>query len=147
MWSGIQKLCPNQFKPKTILGDFEISAHFSIGEIFPDCILKCCTFHLGYAWYRKIVSHGFQHDYMEGTPLGKSLKCSFGLPYVPENEVEDAFAELFSITSAEVTLFSDYILENYITPDSRFPPSLWTRPPCARDPTTTNEAEVFYWHF
>ncbi len=71
---------------------------------------------------------------------------SFGLPYLPENEVSDTFVELFSITSAEVTIFSDYILENYITPDSRFPPSLWTHSPCVRDPATTNEAEAFHRH-
>ncbi len=55
MWSDIQKLCRNQFKPKTIPVDFEISAHSSVKEMFPDCILKCCAFHLGQAWYRKIV--------------------------------------------------------------------------------------------
>ncbi len=51
------------------------------------------------------------------------------------------FAELFSITNVEV------ILENYITPDSRFPLSSWTHPPCARGPATINEAEAFRRHF
>jgi hypothetical protein len=147
MWSGIQKLCRNQFKPITILVDFEDSAHSSIREMFPDCLLKCCAFHLGQSWYRKIVSIGLQNDYIENTPLGKSLKSFFGLPYLPEDEVEDAFVELLSITSSEVTPFSDYVLENYITPDSRFPPSLWTHPPTLRDPATTNGAEAFHRHF
>ncbi len=82
MWSGIQKLRRNQFKPKTILVDFEISAHSSIREMFPHCVLKCCAFHLGQEWYRKIVRLGFQLDYKDGTRLEKSLKRFFGLPYV-----------------------------------------------------------------
>ncbi len=86
MWSGIQKLCHNQFKPKTILVDFVISAHSSIREVFADCILKFCAFHLSQAWYRKIVSVVFQHDYVEGTLVGKSLKHLFVLPYLSENE-------------------------------------------------------------
>ncbi len=61
--------------------------------------------------------------------------------------MEDTFAELFSITSTEVSPFSDYIFENYITLDSRFLLSLWTHPPCLRDPAITNRTEAFHWHF
>ena len=45
------------------------------------------------------------------------------------------------------TSFADYILENYIVPDSRFPPTLWSSLPSLNAKRTTNGAESFHAHY
>ena len=48
----------------------------------------------------------------------------------------------------DVEKFCDYVCDTYITPDSRFPPSMWARmPDDPQIPTTTNGAEAFHKHF
>ena len=42
--------------------------------------------------------------------------------------------------------FSDYILENYIAVDSKFPPILWAKPPDLLFPYTNNGAESYHSH-
>jgi len=42
--------------------------------------------------------------------------------------------------------FSDYILENYIAVDSKFPPILWAKPPYLLFPYTNNSAESYHSH-
>jgi len=39
---------------------------------------------------------------------------------------------------------SDYVLENYIAVDSKFPPTLWAKPPDLLFPYTNNGAESSY---
>jgi hypothetical protein len=36
-----------------------------IENIFPSAILKCCRFHLGQSWWRKILSLGLRNDYSD----------------------------------------------------------------------------------
>ena len=43
--------------------------------------------------------------------------------------------------------FSDYILENYIKADSKYPPSIWAAPPNVDSKRTTNGPESFHSHF
>ena len=41
---------------------------------------------------------------------------------------------------------SDYVLENYIAVDSKFPPTLWANPPDLLFPYTNNGAESYHSH-
>jgi hypothetical protein len=57
MWSHIIDICSKSGKViscKNFDVDFEFSVHNVIKEYFPDCVLKCCRFHIGQAWWRKI---------------------------------------------------------------------------------------------
>ena len=42
--------------------------------------------------------------------------------------------------------FADYVLENYIAVDSKFPPILWAKPPDLLFPYTNNGAESYHSH-
>jgi len=75
------------------------------------------------------------------------MKCFFGLSYLPSGEVFDGFCDLMttapSTTSSNISIFSDYILENNITSDSDFSPILWACEP-TNNPKTTNGAESYH---
>jgi hypothetical protein len=43
--------------------------------------------------------------------------------------------------------FADYVVENYISPESTFPPPMWSAQPSAEVKRTTNGAESFHAHF
>jgi hypothetical protein len=58
-------------------------------------------------------------------------------------------SSLFLVSKSEdprCTSFADYILENYIVPDSRFPPTLWSSLPSLNAKRTTKGAESFHAH-
>ena len=80
----------------------------------------------------------------------KWLKLFFGLPALDASEVEDCFAFIImsqkpSSTIQGLDLFSDYILNTYILPDSNFPPNLWAFESYIG--RTTNACENFHRHF
>ena len=43
--------------------DFEIAIHNVLKEAFPEETIKCCIFHLGQAWQRKIQTLGLCQYY------------------------------------------------------------------------------------
>jgi len=71
------------------------------------------------------------------------LKCFFGLPLLPSDQIQHGFTELMSVCPTDISYFLDYVLNNYNIEDAKFPPSLW-----AKDPTdktrSTNGAESFH---
>ena len=124
--------------------------HTVLQEIFPAAVIKCCRFHLGQAWWREIQNLGLSLEYKDNnSELGKWLKLSFGLHFIDADDVEECFVEE---VMAEAPLddrcsrFADYLVDNYVTAESRFPPSLWAEVPSTLK-RTNNSAEVFHSQF
>jgi hypothetical protein len=70
----------------------------------------------------------------------------FGLPFIPHEEIEDTFVQAVmseAPVDARCTKFADYLTDNYVTQESRFPPSLWASD--AR--RTINGPESFHSHY
>jgi len=152
MWKTLQNICiqitGNIINLSNFHVDFEKSAHNAVLQIFPKCKIMCCNFHLGQNWFRHIQQHKLlSSEYLNNdSEVGKWMKCFFGLSYLPPDEVSDGFCDLMSIapsTTSNISIFSDYILENYITSDSNFPPTLWACEP-TNNPKTTNGAESYH---
>jgi hypothetical protein len=60
--------------------DFEFSVHKVIKEYLPDCVVMCCRFLIGQAWWRKIQSLGLRSEYSNAeSDIGKWLTHFFGL--------------------------------------------------------------------
>ena len=72
----------------------------------------------------------------------------FGLAFIPTNDIEDCFVDLMADAplNDKCSRFVDYILENYVTVNSKFPPTIWAAPPDPDTKRTTNGPESFHSH-
>ena len=79
MWTSLIASCSArnlQLQVSVIHIDFEKTMHTVLQEIFPAAFIciKCCRFHLGQAWWRKIQNLGLGHEYKDtDSELGKWL--------------------------------------------------------------------------
>ena len=152
------------FAPRNVVIDFESSMLSDIRSVLPNASVHCCRFHLGQAWWRlqrshsrnemKMVASHKQHwprAHLQGQIFRRSTlaSVSFGLSFLPANEVADAFTDdILPDASASDTAmkFADYVLENYAAVDSNFrqacgrPPILWAQR------HTNNGAESYHSH-
>jgi hypothetical protein len=67
------------------------------------------------------------HNIKIKSDIGKWLFMIFGLPFIPHEEIEDTFVEVVmseAHVDARCTKFADYLADNYVTQESRFPPFL-----------------------
>ncbi|CAI6364293.1 unnamed protein product [Macrosiphum euphorbiae] len=130
--------------------DIEIAMHQAVFEIFPETELFGCRFHLGQAWYRKIQNLGYAPQFNSSNDdVGKWLVHIFGLPFLNPEEVAECFTEYFMADKPEnaaITEFCDYLVDNYISNESIFPPKMWARQ-CSDRVHTTNACESFHSDF
>lgn len=148
MFTAIRRLTKGRLNPNTLILDFEKPAHNAATSVFPNIIIRCCRFHLGQNWFKKIVDLGLKDEYLDmNSEIGSWLKLFFGLTFVESELTEEAFLQIMSIAPIDkrCEAFSDYILEFYILPDAMFPPYLWAEAP-SLSPRTTNGAESYHRH-
>jgi hypothetical protein len=131
MWNSLKAACTERnfnLQPKLIHVYFELTMHIVLNDVFPVLNLKCCRFHLGQAWYRKMQNLGLSQDYQDSDiEIGKCLKQSFGLHFFDPTEVEDCFVEDYMASAPQderCIKYAEYLVENYVTTDSRYPPTL-----------------------
>lgn len=151
LWAFIKRLCESfalNFTPTTVMLDFEKAAHLGLQAVFPEASIFGCNFHLGQSFFRKIQHLGLQQDYVNNTTSGQYLKQYFGLAYLPDYLVEEAFLDILMDVPADerVGKFIDYVLHTYIAPHSTFPSSVWAAPPTGSHPRTTNGPESYHRH-
>ncbi|KAL4123193.1 hypothetical protein QTP88_015416 [Uroleucon formosanum] len=85
--------------------------------------IKGCRFHLGQSWWRKVQNLGLANEYKYKTETGLFLRLCFGLLFLPPKIVCDVFTyKIIPIMPAECLDFTDYILENYKSENTQFPP-------------------------
>ncbi|XP_034939087.1 uncharacterized protein [Chelonus insularis] len=134
------------FNPSLILADFEKSIHKALNRVFPRSKIIGCRFHLGQSCWRKIQDLGLAAEYRTNNDLSNFLKIFIGLPLLPVQEVSDCFTDdIMSILPDDkrVVGFCDYVLENYIEPNSPFPPEIWAQH-SETTRRTTNNCESFH---
>jgi hypothetical protein len=85
--------------------------------------VKCCRFHLGQSWWRKIQSLSLSNEYKDKeSDIGKWLLMTFGLHFVSSDSIEDIFAEVImseAPSDSRYTSYADYLTVNYITQKSK----------------------------
>ncbi|XP_025424074.1 uncharacterized protein LOC112693292 [Sipha flava] len=139
-------LTNTNLNPQLLFLDFEVGVHTAASNVFKNIKIKACQFHLCQAWYRKINSIPILHkEYKDkNSEIKKWLKMFFGLPYLPENLISDAFNDILSEAPKlkKCTEFANYVLENYIDTE-QFPSSMWAEEPNASK-RTTNGAESYH---
>ena len=85
----------------------------------------------------------------KSSDVSRWLRLFFGLSLLPPNEVSDAFTDDImpdAPASDAAMKFADYVLENYIAVDSKFPPILWAKPPDLLLSYANNGAESYHSH-
>jgi len=87
------------------------------------------------------------NEYKNKSEIGLFLRICFGLPFLPPEMVSNVFAyEIIPIIPAKCLEFTDYILDNYISENAQFPPSMWAQ--CSSSvQRTTNACEAFHSKF
>jgi hypothetical protein len=73
MWKYIYKLSEKynlEFSPKILVVDFEKAAHDGFLAVFPNSKIKCCKFHSGQSWFRKIQSLDLRNEYIKNSAIG-----------------------------------------------------------------------------
>src|SRR5699024_3436996 len=136
------------FKPTNVVIDFEESIHKAVREAWSDEIsIIGCRFHLAQAWMRKVKQLGLTTIYKDkDSEIGQFLHHLFGLTFLEPHYVGDCFAfdfEHASFNNTRVTEFLDYIVDNYIDSNSKFPPEIWASA-SASTQRTTNCCESFH---
>ncbi|XP_022182382.1 uncharacterized protein LOC111042170 [Myzus persicae] len=132
------KLCQD-FKIDVIYVDFEVSIHKAIQKIWPETLIKGCRFHLGQSWWRKMQDLGLAKEYGTNGEVGNYLSYIFGLSFLSPDEVGDFFSfELSEIqpVDSKIVDFADYLVNNYISEESLFPPSIWAEKSSSLQRTT-----------
>jgi hypothetical protein len=137
----------NYANPATVFVDFEKAIHTAVTRVWSTSSIKCCRFHLGQCWWRKIQAVGLADVYRDRDSTdGRVLKYLFGLSLLPPEQVEDCFLDdlmaLKPLDEKYDKVF-DYILETYVAPDSDFPPPMWAELTSSRQ-RTTNVCEAFH---
>jgi hypothetical protein len=74
------------------------------------------------------------------------VKTIFALGFLPSEDVEDAFVYLIENSPIDNFEFTDYLLNNYVSPDAAFPSILWVIE-LSTEARTTNGPEYFHSHY
>jgi hypothetical protein len=73
-----------QLQLKMIHLDFEKAAHNAVLEVFENCKVVGCRFHLSQAWFRRIKNDKELNKHYAGkTVVYQWLQSFFGLSYLP----------------------------------------------------------------
>jgi hypothetical protein len=122
--------------------DFEIAIHNALKYVWPETRIVGCRFHLTQAWWRKIQQLGLTADYKnKNSEIGQWLGYCFGLLFLEPEKVSDVFVfELcpFQPPNIKLQQFADYLVDNYISEDSLFPPEIWAENSAALNRTTNH---------
>ena len=133
---------------KTFLIDFELAAINGLRHVFPESIVKGCSFHFRQAVYRRVQLEGLAQDYEnEYSEIRRWVKRVMSLTSLPTFAIGLIWQWLRvppacdPTTYAKAQAFSAYVDRTWINGD--FPPSLWSQYDNL-GPRTTNVAEG--WH-
>ena len=129
--------------------DFEMSMIIAVRNVFPDANIRCCGFHLGQNFIKKIGQLGLICDYKKSSSdIGKWLRKCFGISAIDESHVAEMFTEFEKLAPKDDRLFKfiEYLKKTYIFPNSIFPPSMWANMTNTHLQTTNNGCESFHRH-
>lgn len=136
-------------KPKYITIDFETAIHLAVNEVWPLSNIVGCRFHWTQAWYRNVHKLGLSTEYKNNSSIGIWIQHTFGLLFLSPDQVSDCFTEDLMTecpTDERLIKYCDYLVDNYISEDSVFTPSLWACNSTSMQ-LTTNSCESFHSHF
>ena len=147
---GLLKKAIPDLHPHFFIIDFEKAMFNSLCQNF-SAQVRFCHFHLGQSWMKKIINLGLKRDYVGGSVVGNWLLNIFSLPYFEPSHVPAVFKHYFKPAAPKDNIqlqdFISYLEDNYVNPNSSFPPENWAGLSTTECKTTNNGAESFHLHF
>jgi hypothetical protein len=156
---SIQEIVPKAdvlSNPKFVSTDFELSAITAFRAAFPTAQSTGCYFHFAQIMWRKLQNQGLQETYnrRENEVFRKNFKAILGLPFVPLDDVEEAFDEIVDGIDDRLLPVCEHLSEYYLKGKligrrkvpPLYPPELWNvhDRTLSGMPRTTNSVEG--WH-
>src|SRR6218665_733220 len=90
----LNKLNAN-FKPQSVMTDFEQAALLAFKTVYPDIQQRGCLFHMGQCLWRKIKSmEDLRLRYISDPDVALCIRQLLSLAFVPSSDVVAAFDEL-----------------------------------------------------
>uniref|UniRef100_A0A8D8VV18 FLYWCH-type domain-containing protein n=1 Tax=Cacopsylla melanoneura TaxID=428564 RepID=A0A8D8VV18_9HEMI len=113
---SVHKMMSEKGKDLIVVNNFKFRFHKSLAHGIKrwSCVEKKCKSFIKTDEFDCVLEFPKEHDH--------------GLSFLPPTEVEDFFTDdLIPImpNNDKIEKFCDYVLENYILPDSKFPPEMW----------------------
>ena len=138
------------FDPQSILCDYETGLRNACASTWPSCTVRGCYFHFTKATFKHLCDMGLKTEYeVEDSDVRKYYKLISALPFVPEDDVLDAWLQLRPLLPVDLTAFASYVEYTWVGSRSSSPlfsiPS-WNQHDASlmKLPRSTNMAEG--WH-
>lgn len=144
-------LTRTQFILKSVSCDFESGLISAAKELFPECEIQGCLFHLNQSLFRKIQALGLLSFYLNDEEFAISIRRINALPLLPLNLIDSTFESLIGQILQEfanspqidkINQLIDYYNDTYVKEDAMFPKEQWNQYRKSR--RTNNEVEGFY---
>jgi hypothetical protein len=119
MLKEVKSLCEESglnLSPSMFMLDFEQAMINSVQNLFPECGVVLCFFHLSQSLWRKIASLHLKVEYQESKLIKKLVNMIKATAFVPADEVEDCFDSVKNLEGWPEHWFGilDYFQETYI---------------------------------
>jgi hypothetical protein len=147
---------------QTVVTDFELSLLNALNISFPLVIRHGCFFHFCQCLFRKIQELGLSQIYNRNNInvnpqlyFKRYVRMLFALAFLPHNIIQDVFVNMLTNTDVNqyytlalsidvrVLNFNQYILNNWIGNQARFPQQLWN---CRNEADRRTNNNVEGWH-
>ena len=139
----LQRRCP-LFNPVTTIVDFETAEHKAILSVFAHTTLRGCLFHFCQCQLKQFKGVPF---ITTDEVLRSLLYSVFGLPFLPLNDVVNAWTELktrlwYLYPTPKISEYIAYFERNWLL-SAVYPPSLWNISSAVEydEPRTNNASE------
>ena len=117
-------------KPCQIMTDMELGAMNAFKYHWPNAVLKVCLFHVGQAFFKNFVKHGFKVLYETDKNIRSWFHKVFIMALIPLESIESFWINnimpamtLLSGTYPKIEGFAKYIIDNYF--EGSFPMKCW----------------------
>ncbi|KAL8614876.1 hypothetical protein ACOMHN_042834 [Nucella lapillus] len=148
----IRRLTHHNWRPHTVICDFEQALHSAVETELPRTAISACYFHFCQSLWRKIQELGLSAPYRQNQQLKTLLRKIMALGYLPLQLLRMNFTQLFNARRTTRLMnrfpalqdFLQYVRNMYVRQGSFFPPAIWNV--YQRDMTqrTNNKAEAYH---
>ena len=144
VFKAIKDMAPNLDNVgMDMVTDFEPAIWAAADKVFPDAAMHGCSFHWAQAVMRAVWEKSLIQAYKTKQDVKKYIRKLFALPYLPVDEIEEAFNRLAASATVELKPLVIYIRGNWINGSQKYSkPASW----CVFKRAIRTNNDVEGWH-